>query len=243
MKESIHKGHRERIRQRVLKHGLEGFEDHQVLEFLLFYSVPVKDTNELAHKLLERFGSLAGVLDASPSELGLVDGIGEKSALLLSVLPDIFSRYSNSRNNKKQKVTSISQAGEYAVNLMRGKNYETFYLVGLDIHKKITHAIKISEGTLDEAPAYPRKIVEAALSCNADSVFVVHNHPGGSVLPSDADVKLTSKIKFALAGVDIILQDHIIVADDEYLSFYNMGFLNGKIDIDECLEKARKVNK
>lgn len=228
MKEMLHKGHRERVRQRFIKEGLDGFEEHQTLELLLFYSVPVKDTNELAHKLLERFGSLAGVFDATVAELCCVDGVGESTAVLLSMMSGLFRKYSNRKSFKKNSIRSVDEAGEYAVNLMRDKAYETFYLVGLDINSKITHAVKISEGTLDEAPAYTRKIVEAALSCKASSAFLVHNHPGGNLFPSEADVNITRKARFALLTVDIVLQDHIIVADNDFTSMFRAGYFKGE---------------
>lgn len=223
--DDIHSGHRERVRARFLKEGIENFEDHQILELLLFYSVPRRDTNVIAHKLLSKFGSLAGVLEAKPSELMKVEGVGENSAVLLSVLPGVFRKYAESGLSKKTTLNSVDEAGKYAVNLMRGRTNEAFFAVFLNSGGEVIASKKISEGTVSEAPVYPRLIVEAALENKARMVIVTHNHPGGSTYPSDSDINVTEKIRRALETVDIVLRDHIIVTSNGYFSFKNMRML------------------
>ena len=218
-KDGVHSGHRERLRARYLKDGLEGFEAHQILELLLFYSVPRKDTNDLAHKLLDMFGSLSGVLEAAPAELMKVEGIGESSAVLLSMMPAILRKYNENRVLGKPKINSCESAGEFAINLLGGRTYEAFYAICLNAGGEVVNTCKISEGTLDQAPAYPRLIIEAALNSKAYSVILAHNHPGGSEYPSKADMVATTKIKEALSAVDIPLRDHIIVTPKGYFSF------------------------
>ena len=214
----VHKGHRDRLRERYLKDGLDSFEDHQVLELLLFYSIQRKDTNEIAHRLLKEFGSLANVLDASGEDLMNVEGIGMNSAVLLSCISDVFRKYKQSLMDKNPLIETTSGAMIYAKNLLEGRKYENLYVICLNGKGEIIHSRKVAEGTLSEVSAYPRKIVEAALQCKAFSVILAHNHPGGSAMPSEADLLVTRKVAKALALVDIELKDHIIVGKDKAIS-------------------------
>jgi len=211
----LHQGHRDRLRERFVKDGFESFEDHQVLELLLFYSIQRKDTNETAHRLLDTFGSLAAVFEAEPSELMKVKGIGYNSAVLISSISGLFRRYSQSRNMKTAMIGTTFAAKAYAEGLLYGKKYECLYMICLDSKGNVINSRLMSEGTLDEVAAYPRKIVETALQCKAHSVILAHNHPGGTSYPSQADVDVTNKIADALKAIDIELRDHIIVAPDK----------------------------
>lgn len=214
----IHKGHRDRLRARYIKDGLDSFEDHQVLELLLFYSIGRKDTNEIAHRLLKEFGSLSNVFEASAEELMRVDGIGENSAVLISCISGLFRRYNQSLMDKNPRIETTGGAMIYAKSLLTGRKYENLYVICMDGKGEIIHSKKIAEGTLDEVSAYPRKIVESALQSKAHSVILAHNHPGGPALPSEADLVVTRKAAKALALVDIDLRDHIIVGKDNVIS-------------------------
>ena len=216
---NIHSGHRERLRERYIKDGLSSFEEHQVLELILFYSVARKDTNELAHHLLKKFGSLSGVLDASPEELLEVEGIGKNSAVLLNMLPSVFKRYTRSQLEKKPVLNSTVSAGIYACTLFSGMPYETFFVISLNSMGEVISARKIAEGTIDEVAAYPRKVVEAAVLAKAHSVILAHNHPGGNPQPSQEDIDATGAIADALRLVDIPINDHIVVCGSTYTSF------------------------
>lgn len=215
----MHKGHRDRVKNRFLNEGLDHFEDHQVLEFLLFYSIPVRDTNELAHTLIRRYGSLSAVLEADVEDLMTVPGIGKNSAVLLSLIPSLSRRYFKDKWGDKPQLNSSSKAGEYLISLFAGRSYEFFYLICLDAQNRVNHAALIHEGTIDQAAVYPRLIVEAALRHQSHSVILSHNHPGGTLRPSASDIEVTKIIKNALDPISIRVIDHIIVAGDRYFSF------------------------
>ena len=225
MDNNPHKGHRQRVKKRFLTDGLDGFEDHQILELLLFYAIPMKDTNELAHRLIERFGSLAGVLDARPQDLCAVAGISENAGILLALLPALARRYQQQKVRDKTLLNSTARAGEFAKALFTGRLYEAFYVICLDSQNRVNHAALLQEGTINEAPVYPRLIVETALRHQANSIILAHNHPGGSNRPSQADVNVTKNIRAATEAIAIAVVDHIIVAGEEYYSFAENGIL------------------
>lgn len=222
----MHEGHRRRLKERFLKEGLDSFEKHQVLELLLFFSIPRKDTNEIAHELLNKYGSLSGVFEADPKDLANTPGIGESSALLLALIPDLSRRYFNDKWRDKPELNSSTKAGQYAVTLFSGRPYEVFYIISLDAQNRVNYAQVVHEGTINEAPVYPRLIVEAALRHKANSVILAHNHPGGSLNPSRADIEATNRIKTALEAISISVVDHIIVCGGKYVSFAERGLLS-----------------
>jgi len=221
----LHTGHRKRLKNRFLEEGLDSFELHQVLELLLFFSIPRRDTNEIAHKLLKKFGSLSGVFEADIKELVKVEGIGENSAFLISMIPQLSRRYLNDKWRDKPELNSSSKAGEYAISLFAGRTYEVFYVICLDAQNRVNYAALVHEGTINEAPIYPRIIVETALRHKANSVILAHNHPGGSLNPSRGDIEATKVIKNALESISIKVVDHIIVCGERYVSFAERGLL------------------
>ncbi len=221
----LHEGHRDRVKARYLKEGLDSFEDHQVLEFLLFFCIPRKDTNELAHKMIREFGSLAGVFEADPEDLCKRCGVSLNTASLVSLVPSLARRYFKGKWGEKPVLNSSSRAGEYAVTLFAGRTYEAFFVICLDSQSRLNYAALVHEGTINEAAVYPRLIVEAALRHQANSVILAHNHPGGSLKPSFADLDVTKRIKTALEAISVGVVDHIIVAGDGYYSFAEKGVL------------------
>ncbi|MBU4542170.1 MAG: DNA repair protein RadC [Firmicutes bacterium] len=214
-----HKGHRQRVKTRVIKEGIDSFEDHQILELLLFYCIPMKDTNELAHALIGHYGSLSGVFDADPRDLCSQAGVTENTALLLSLMPALARRYQQGKFKQKAVLSSTTAAGEYTMALFTGRLNEAFYVICLDSQNQVNQATLLHEGTINEAPVYPRLIVETALRHQAASIILAHNHPGGSRQPSAADVAVTKKIKAATEAIAITVVDHIIVAGEGYYSF------------------------
>ena len=215
----MHEGHRKRHKERYLKEGLEGFGDHEVLELLLFYCIPRRDTNTVAHKLLDRFGSLNAVLDADPADLQAVEGIGEHSAVLISLIPHIARRYELAAIGERPLLDSTAKAGAYAMALLKGVPVERFYLICLDSQCRVTCAALLQEGTINQAAVYPRMVVEAALRHRANSLILAHNHPGGVLKPSNADIRVTRAVMDAVKPLGIDVLDHIIVSNRGYFSF------------------------
>lgn len=219
MDKNPHKGHRQRVKNRVINEGIDSFEDHQILELLLFYCIPMKDTNELAHQLIQAYGSLSGVFDADPRDLCDQIGVTENTAILLSLIPSLARRYQQGKFREKAVLNSTTKAGEYTMALFTGRLNEAFYVICLDSQNKVNQATLLHEGTINEAPVYPRLIVETALRHQAASIILAHNHPGGSQKPSQADLDVTRKIKLATEAIAIPVVDHIIVAGESYYSF------------------------
>lgn len=218
---NVHKGHRERLRQRFISEGLEGFEDHNILELLLFYSVPMKDTNEEAHRLIDTFGSLSNVFDADFDELCSVKGIGERSAALIKLVPELFRRYETDKvNNQKTVLNTTDSVVRYVSAAFKGATTEKLYLLCLDSGCHILSFVPVSEGTINAAPVNTRRIMEIAIKSNAYSVILVHNHPSGCPAPSREDIDVTLQLYDILSRVKIKLNDHIIVCEgNESFSF------------------------
>ena len=215
---SIHAGHRQRLRQRFKEMGLKGFADHEILELLLFYCISRRDTNAIAHKLIDRFGTFSQVLEAPVSELKKVEGIGEHTALFLSMLPEVMGRYWEKRLPQNEALTKISDYGRYIVPKFVSPRNEEVYLLCLDAKCMVLSCRKVGEGGINATSISIRKIVEVALMENATSVVLAHNHPSGIALPSHEDIVTTKAVATALRMVDVILSDHIIVADNDYVS-------------------------
>ncbi len=220
---SIHKGHRERLKKRFQESGLDSFTDIQVLELLLFYAIPRRDTNPIAHRLLERFGSLSQVLEASVEDLKRVEGVGHEAAVFLHLIPASGRYYMVDKTMHSKVLTTIEQCGQYMLPFFFGRGVETIFLLCLDAKCKVLCCKEIGEGSVNSAGISVRKIVETALAANATSVVLAHNHPSGIALPSPEDLHTTKRVAMALKAVDIQLVDHIIVADDDYISLAASG--------------------
>lgn len=221
----MHEGHRRRLKNRFLKEGLDSFEDHQILELLLFYAIPRRDTNELAHSLIKKYGSLSGVFEADPKELSTTPGLGDNSAVLLSLIPSLARIYFKDRWGARPNLNSTAKAGEYILTLFAGRPYEVFYAICLDAQHNVIYPALVHEGTIDQAQVYPRLIVETALRHKAHSVILAHNHPGGSPIPSPQDIEVTKRIRIALEPISISVLDHIIAAGEEYVSCMEKGLI------------------
>ncbi len=185
----------------------------------------MRDTNELAHQLLKEYGSLANLMESDSRELMNRFHISEHIATLITMVPSLSRRYQLSRHREKEVLDSSTRAGEFARSLFIGYPYEVFQLILLNSKNQVNHACVVQEGTINEATVYPRVIVENALRHKAVSVIIAHNHPGGSLSPSAADISVTKKIKTALESISIRLMDHIIVAGDSYVSFAERDLL------------------
>jgi len=220
---SIHKGHRDRMKKRFLEDGLDSFTDIQVLELLLFYAIARKDTNPIAHRLLERFGSLSQVLDASVEELKKVEGIGHETAVFLHMIPAAGRYYLVDKSMQSKILKTIDQCGQYLLPFFFGRQRETVFLLCLDAKCKVLCCREVGEGSVNSAGISIRKIVETALAANATTVVLAHNHPSGVAIPSMEDIQTTYRIADALRAVEIHLADHIVVADGDYVSMVLSG--------------------
>lgn len=229
---SIHDGHRQRLKERFRKEGLDSFDDLYVLELLLCYCVPRRDTNPIAHGLLDRFGSLSGVLDANPRELETVDGVGESISAYFSMLKAVWRRYEIQRAATAQPLKTIRQCGAFIKPHFLNRENETVFLLCLDAKCKAIGCLMVGEGSVNSASISIRKIVEMALTANATSVVLAHNHPSGLAIPSAEDIQTTRRLGKALAAVEIALVDHLIFADGEFVSLAQ----SGKYSLESCRE-------
>lgn len=226
MEGNIHAGHRERVRERYMEEGLDAFKDHEILELILFYCFPRGDTNELAHRLIMEYGSFTDLLEADPRDLARRCKIDIKTAILISLFVPLTRRYMKNKWGDRPIINSSAKAGEYALSLFAGRIYEAFFTICLDSQNRVNYAALVHEGTINEAPVYPRLIVETALRHKANSVILAHNHPGGSLKPSGADIEVTKKIFAALKPISIHVVDHIITAGERYVSFAEQGIMD-----------------
>ncbi|MBQ7086072.1 MAG: DNA repair protein RadC [Clostridia bacterium] len=216
--EELHKNHRQRLKNRFLEKGLEGFEDHNVLELLLFYAIPRKDTNEIGHRLIKHFGSISAVFEAPIEELMTIEGMGENSAAFIKLMPAIAKRYLTDEH-KAAFLNSSKAAGEFFLPRFIGEREECVYIACLDAKAKVIKCELIHRGSFNSVEINVRKIAQTALFCNAAGVIISHNHPGGVPLPSEADNSVTYMIKNGLEALGIELYDHIIVGDKDYVSY------------------------
>ena len=206
---------------------MDSLSDVQVLEMLLYYAAPRGDTNPAAHALLKRFGTLDGVFSAPETELRKIDGVGEAAAQLLLLVPQVARRCLMSRSTQIQVLDTTSKCGQYLLPFFHGEREEVVYLLCLDAKCKALDCVLIHRGGVNVASIAARKVVKAALDSNATSVVLAHNHPSGLALPSQEDKQTTMVLKAALDAVGVVLADHIIVADDDFVSMRDDGILEG----------------
>jgi len=217
----LHEGHRKKVRERFKNEGSDSFNDHQLLELVLFNTIPRKDTNEIAHRMINAYGSLTALCDADPQDICNTCNVSENTAVAVSIVSALAKRYTRlkwNEQNEKTLLNSPDKAGAYAKTLFVEKHYECFYLICVNSQNKLNYAALVQNGTLNEVPVYTRIVVELALRYKACSVILAHNHPGGSLSPSQEDINITKTITAALDTVGIKVIDHIIVAFDDYFS-------------------------
>ena len=216
-KKSEHSGHRERLRRRFIDNGLDGFEEHQALELYLFYAIPRRDTNPLAHRLLERYRNIGGVCDAPIDELERDFGLSESAAALLKLLPEM-SRLYNESKLSDTNLTDPETVGYMIARRFIGRTSEAVALLLGSAKGKILYFDIVAKGSVSSSDFPLRRIVDLAIRHNARTAYIAHNHPSGSLLPSRADVDVTKLLDSTLSSVGVHLLDHFIVADNEYAS-------------------------
>jgi len=222
----MHEDHRERLRQRFERDGLDGFEQHNVLELLLFFGVPRKDTNPLAHTLINRFGSLTRVIDAPIDKLCEVKGMTRNAAVLLKLLPPVMGIYLQGKSDFKNMMVTHADCAEYLRPYFTGASDEMVYVVCLDGKCTPIECVFLCKGDINSVHVSPRRVMEIALGRKACAILLAHNHPQGTALMSSDDINTTNKIKSVLESVSITLIDHLVfAADGEYCSFKDSGLL------------------
>lgn len=223
---SEHDKHRQRIYNRFLQNGLAGFEEHNAMEFLLFLAHVRGDTNLLAHRLIDHFGSLANVLDAPIEDLQQIPGIGRSSAVVLKFIPQMCAYYMENKLSKNMPLDSSQAAQAFFAPKFFGKTQEEMYLAALDDRRKLLRCVRISQGTANATTVSVAQIVSEALKCNATCVIIAHNHPRGITLPSSNDIIVTREICKALRMVNIELLDHLIISDEDMHSLADTNYLH-----------------
>lgn len=230
-KKNVHEGHRERMRNKYVNKGIEVFEQHEILEMLLFYAIPRKNTNDIAHRLLEACGSLSAVFDALIDIL-MQQGLSYNAAVLLHMIPDLSRAYQSDKFDNEEKIITDENIGKKMVHLFAGKNEECVYAFFLDAKGKEKYSGIISKGDASSAPLFSKDIVSIAARCKAVTVIIAHNHPSGVAFPSRADLEATADIADALDTIGIHLADHIIVADRDYISLSSTPPFSRMFDYD-----------
>lgn len=221
---NLHENHRKRLDAKAERIGFDFLELHEQLEEILYVTIPRGDTNGIAHALLDKFGTLRGVLTAEVSELEKVKGVGRRTAVFLSQLNSIAGLIVRNQTDEKVALDTSEKIGKFISSYYIGKEIETSYMFNLDSNRRVKSVIKISEGVSDETYIYPQTVAKNAVRYGANMVIISHNHPGGTMEPSPQDIEITKSVEYALASVGVSLLDSVIVADGECFSLRENGF-------------------
>lgn len=227
--ESLHKDHRQRMYRKISKMGFEDLPEHEVLEYILFFSVPRRDTNPIAHALIDRFGGFAQVLEASEDELLEVPGIGPNSARLIRMLPGVGQYYAQCKTRTPRFPQKDEDREAFIASLFYGQSNEQFWIIALSSKMQILRKVKLAEGGPNMVSASISRIAAEAVSAGAAALVLAHNHPTGTALPSAEDIPATARIMVALQPLNIQVLDHYIVAPDGVCSMRkrrNMPYFN-----------------
>lgn len=222
----VHEGHRERLRKQFLEHGLESMNDLNALELLLFYAIPRRDTNELAHALLDQFGTIERVFDATEQELCAVPGIGPQAASLILLVPQMYKKIKVSEASRTVKLDTPKAAAAYLIPRYYNEGNEMALLVCLDSQKRVICTEVLGKGVVGAVDVNVRRAVELVLRHKATFAILSHNHPDGQLKPSPADDHLTNRLDKAFQNINVTLIDHIIVSGDRYFSYEKAGVLS-----------------
>ncbi|HCF82786.1 MAG TPA: hypothetical protein DER68_02140 [Ruminococcaceae bacterium] len=225
-KSELHSGHRKRMLERFLAKGIDCFEEHEILEVLLFSIFTRCNTNEISHRLIGKFGSLMNVLSASKNDLMTVSGVGENAAGYICFLGEFFTKFRSNAADKRRPLNSPEKLAEYAKTLFTGSGEETAYVVLLDRSLCLVGSEKIAEGLPDVSHIAPKNILRAALGKKSENIVLVHNHPDGAASFSAADISATRHLINLLREIDIEMKDHIIISGENVCSMRSLGFFN-----------------
>jgi len=232
MNEKDSQGHRERIKEKFLKNGIDGFAEYEILELLLTYCIPRKDTKPIAKELLNKFKSLDNIFKADFDKLSAIDGLGKNSIVFLKLMGDLPSIiYKDELKNKKLvdketlKISNKDVLLKYLRNKIGYEEIEKFYVLYLSSSNEVIEFEENSVGTLDRSSVYPREIYKKIINLNAKSVILAHNHPSDNITPSKCDIELTNEIAKGLKNFGALLIEHIIITKNSYFSFLEEGLI------------------
>ncbi|MBT3299449.1 MAG: DNA repair protein RadC [Candidatus Marinimicrobia bacterium] len=225
MNTSSHEGHRQRLREKFLKNGLEGFLDYEIIELLLTLGTPRSDCKQPAKSALKQFGSLKAVLEADIKDLKAIKGIGDKNVFGLKLSQAVSRKYLSDRILNQDFVRSSDDVLTYLKHNLRDKNHEVFMVIYLNGRNQILKMEELFKGTLNTSAVYPREVIKRALENDAAALVFVHNHPSGNPNPSKDDLTITKKLKEATASIDISIHDHLIIAGNDVYSFADHGLI------------------
>ena len=235
-----HDGHRDRLREKILKNGISSLQDHEILEYLLFAFIPRKNTNDIAHSLMNKFGSFAGVLNADINALLEVDGMTKNAAIFLSNLPEVSRTYFNDTNKTKLNLSGRGIIRNFLGTKLYGLPYEQVVAVALDSKDQFIACESIASGDGTGVQVGVRDLVNFAIKHNAAAIAFAHNHPSGQTNPSQADVDLTAEVYATLKAIGVTLEDHFIFSGEKCYSFVESGKLGKIVNINEHLNKSFK---
>ncbi len=218
-KENLHKDHRKRVRNEFLEFGFsEATPPHKILELLLFYAIPRKDTNEIAHALLNRFGNISNVLEATPKELMSVEGVGENATALIKLILPISRIYQSGKQFGRIKFTDHDDICEFLIGKHLGFTNEVFALTTFNSRGEFIAFDIIETGDINQVGASTRKIIQKAIERKAVGAIISHNHPNGNAVPSPEDLAVTRQLFLALSHIQVPLLDHVVISDDDCVS-------------------------
>jgi DNA repair protein RadC len=219
------RGHRKRLREKFTTAGFEALHEYEALELLLTFVIRRQDVKRQAKVLLEKFGSVKGIMDAESDDLQTVPGIGNRSAVLFKLIKEIASLYLKQKAMEKKQVSCTTELLDFCRTKMGGKKDEEFCVIYLDAQNQIIEFETVQKGIVNQAVVYPRQVLESALKKKATAIILAHNHPSGHVRPSDADIRLTKTIQETAKVLDILVHDHIIIGEDRFFSFREEGLM------------------
>jgi len=218
-------GHRRRLKEKYLSSGITAFHPYEAVELLLTFAVPRRDVKPLAKELLRRFGSLRGVLQSDAEELLAVQGLGGHAVTLIKLVQDLGDAALKEKARDRMQISCTQELLDYCRCAMGGLKEEQFRIIYLDTRNRMMDVDILEKGVVNQAVVYPRKVIEHALKRKASALILVHNHPSGHVVPSEADIRLTRTIEEAARVLDILIHDHLIVGEEKVFSFREEGMM------------------
>lgn len=224
-KDNPNKGHRQRVKERYLANcNLDNFQDYEVLELMLFYAYPMKDTKPIAKKLISQFGSLHNLLSASPQQIVEESGLTENVAIFLTLFNNVSRQAIKNYYKKGKIINSMTDAMELLEGILSGQPYESFFMVSLNSSNKVLAVDRMSDGNKNSALVTIENVVKKALLHDASFVIIGHNHPSGYCEPSKDDYDFTYSVMKSLESVKITLKDHIIICGKKNFSFAKVRY-------------------